>query len=150
MFLKKHLTTLLPRAVSATAPPAIDWNLLVATGPQREGEARFETQLLAVELRSSRALHAGVTGHGQVPHTRRRHRALESHNRRRLDRQRHPVACLEGAVMGGILAARAVAASSSNRGRDAERFDLRSALIASFRSFVAHYGEQRRWNSAGC
>ena len=143
LFLKKHLTTLLPRAVSATAPPAIDWDLLVATGPQREGEAHFETQYWRSNCdHPHERLHAGVTGHGKF-----RMRADDTGLSNLtiagdwIDNGMH-VACLEGAVMGGILAACAVAGVKFpivGEMLNGSIFGMRRSRCSC--SFVAHYGE---------
>ena len=109
LFLKKHFTTLMPRAASATAPPAIDWNLLVATGPQRDGESRFETQYWRSNCDPHERCTLALPGTGKF-----RMRADDTGLSNLtiagdwIDNGIH-VACLEGAVMGGILAARAVA-----------------------------------------
>jgi uncharacterized protein with NAD-binding domain and iron-sulfur cluster len=109
LFLKKHFTTLMPRAASATAPPAIDWNLLVVTGPQRDGESRFETQYWRSNCDPHERCTLALPGTGKF-----RMRADDTGLSNLtitgdwIDNGIH-VACLEGAVMGGILAARAVA-----------------------------------------
>jgi uncharacterized protein with NAD-binding domain and iron-sulfur cluster len=109
LFLKKHLTTLMPRAASATYPPAIDWNLLVATGPQREGESRFETQYWRSNCDPHERCTLALPGTGKF-RMRPDDTGLSNLTIAGdwIDNGIH-VACLEGAVMGGILAARAVA-----------------------------------------
>lgn len=106
-FLEKNFTTLMPQG--AGVAPAIDWNLLVATGPQRVGESRFETQYwrsncdpherctLALPGTGKYRLQAGDTGVANLTIT-----------GDWIDNGIH-VACLEGSVMGGIYAARAIA-----------------------------------------
>jgi uncharacterized protein with NAD-binding domain and iron-sulfur cluster len=107
-FMQQNFTTLMPGAVSDDAPPAVRWDLLVAVEPAPGGEARFETQYwrsncdpherctLALPGTGKFRLAAGDTGCDNLFIT-----------GDWIDNGIH-VACLEGAIMGGIYAARAV------------------------------------------
>lgn len=108
-FLKENCTTLLPNAAPLGAGPAIDWNLLVSLQSSPSGPARFDTQYwrsncepherctLALPGTGRFRLKAGETGYTNLVIT-----------GDWIDNGLH-VACLEGAVMGGIYAARAIA-----------------------------------------
>ncbi|PTL84474.1 NAD(P)-binding protein [Vitiosangium sp. GDMCC 1.1324] len=106
-FLRNHLTALLPGAVDRHLPPHFDWNLLV--DPEgRQGEARLEAQYwrsncdpaerctLALPGATKYRMKAGDTGYSNLFIT-----------GDWIDNGLY-VACMEGAVQGGILAARAL------------------------------------------
>ena len=108
-YLEENLTTLLPQAMDARNPPSIDWSLLVDLDPNRFGSARFESQYwrsncdpherctLALPGTAKYRIRADDTGYTNL--------TIAGDW---IDNGIH-VACLEGAVMGGIYAARAVA-----------------------------------------
>ncbi len=107
-FLEQHLTTLLPRAVDSARPPDMDWKLLVELGAQHEGPARLASQYwrsncdpherctLALPGTAKFRIRANETGYSNL--------TIAGDW---IDNGIH-VACMEGAVMGGIYAARAV------------------------------------------
>ena len=107
-FLEQNLVTLVPGAVDPARPPCVDWNLLVETGPPTHGAARFESQYwrancdpherctLALPGTGKLRIEAGDTGYANL--------VIAGDW---IDNGIH-VACMEGAVMGGIYAARAV------------------------------------------
>jgi uncharacterized protein with NAD-binding domain and iron-sulfur cluster len=107
-FLEENLTTLLPGAANRDHPESVDWSLLVSPDATRSGPARFETQYwrancdpherctLALPGTGKLRIEAGGTGY--------RNLVIAGDW---IDNGIH-VACMEGAVMGGIYAARAV------------------------------------------
>ncbi|HEV7990709.1 MAG TPA: NAD(P)-binding protein [Gemmatimonadaceae bacterium] len=109
VYLEKHLTTLLPGAMDADAPPSVDWTLLVDLDQSREGPARFESQYWRSNCDPHERCTLALPGTGKF-----RIRAGDTRYANLtiagdwIDNGIH-VACLEGAVMGGIYAARAVA-----------------------------------------
>jgi uncharacterized protein with NAD-binding domain and iron-sulfur cluster len=108
-YLEKHITTLLPGAMDPDAPPSIDWRLLVDLDPRHEGAARFESQYWRSNCDPHERCTLALPGTGKF-----RIRADDTGYDNLtiagdwIDNGIH-VACLEGAVMGGIYAARAVA-----------------------------------------
>ena len=107
-FLEKNLTTLLPGAAERSHPESVDWSLLVSSDTTRHGMDRFETQY----WRSNCDPHERCTL--ALPGTGKLRIAADDTGYRNLvisgdwiDNGIH-VACMEGAVMGGIYAARAV------------------------------------------
>ena len=108
-YLEKHLTTLMPGAMDPHAPPSVDWKLLVDLDPTHMGPERFASQY----WRSNCDPHERCTL--ALPGTAKFRIAADDTGYTNLtiagdwiDNGIH-VACLEGAVMGGIYAARAVA-----------------------------------------
>ncbi len=107
-FLEHNLVTLVPGAMDPADPPCVDWNLLVETGPPTHGAARFESQYwrsncdpherctLALPGTAKFRIEADNTGYSNL--------VIAGDW---IDNGIH-VACMEGAVMGGIYAARAV------------------------------------------
>lgn len=106
-FLRNHLTTLLPKAVDRGAPPQFDWNLLVDP-EQRRGEARLEAQYYRSNCEPADRCTVALPGA-----TRYRMKAGDTGYRNLfitgdwIDNGLY-LACMEGAVQGGILAARAL------------------------------------------
>ncbi len=106
-FLRRHFTTLMPKAAGGD-PAAIDWSLLVAVDPSPVGPARFETQYWRSNCDPHERCTVALPGTGQY-----RMAAGDTGVANLvitgdwIDNGIH-VACLEGSVMGGIYAARAV------------------------------------------
>jgi len=108
-YLERHLTTLMPAAMDPLDPPSLDWRLLIDLDAARVGPERFASQYwrsncdpherctLALPGTGKFRLRAGDTGYPNL--------TIAGDW---IDNGIH-VACLEGAVMGGIYAARAVA-----------------------------------------
>jgi uncharacterized protein with NAD-binding domain and iron-sulfur cluster len=106
-FLRHHLTPLVPGLVDPRVPPRIDWNRLVDP-EQRQGEARLEAQYyrsncdpadrctVALPGSTKYRMKAGDTGYANLFVT-----------GDWIDNGMY-VACMEGAVQGGLLAARAL------------------------------------------
>ena len=109
VYLRKHLTTLMPAAVNPHEPPAIHWDLLVDLDANRRGEQRFASQYWRSNCDPHERCTLALPGTAQY-----RIRADDTGYENLtiagdwIDNGIH-VACLEGAVMGGIYAARAVA-----------------------------------------
>jgi len=107
-FMEQNFTTLMPTAAAQVGQPSVDWRLLYAPDMQSQGPARFESQYwrsncepherctLALPGTGQYRIKAGDTGYANL---------VISGDW--IDNGIH-VACLEGAVMGGIYAARAV------------------------------------------
>jgi uncharacterized protein with NAD-binding domain and iron-sulfur cluster len=106
-FLRHHLTPLLPGAVDPRMPPRIDWNRLVDP-EQRQGEARLEAQYYRSNCDPADRCTVALPGS-----TKYRMKAGDTGYRNLfvtgdwIDNGLY-VACMEGAVQGGILAARAL------------------------------------------
>lgn len=108
-YLEKNFTTLVPKATSSEASSSIDWSLLVSLQECPNGPERFDTQYwrsncepherctVALPGTAQYRLKAGETGYGNLIIT-----------GDWIDNGIQ-VACLEGAVMGGIYSARAIA-----------------------------------------
>jgi len=108
-FLEHNLTTLMPKAVDPARPPDMDWKLLVDLESNQHGSARLVSQYwrsncdpherctLALPGTAKFRIRANETGYSNL--------TIAGDW---IDNGIH-VACLEGAVMGGIYAARAVA-----------------------------------------
>jgi uncharacterized protein with NAD-binding domain and iron-sulfur cluster len=109
VYLEKHLTTLLPGAMDSDAPPSIDWRLLVDLDSSHAGTERFASQYWRSNCDPHERCTLALPGTGKF-----RIRADDTGYANLtiagdwIDNGIH-VACLEGAVMGGIYAARAVA-----------------------------------------
>lgn len=109
-YLERSFTTLMPTAMDPAAPPAIDWDLLVTSGAESgaQGPARFAAQYWRSNCDPHERCTLALPGTGKY-----RLRADDTGIANLviagdwIDNGIH-VACLEGAVMGGIYAARAV------------------------------------------
>jgi uncharacterized protein with NAD-binding domain and iron-sulfur cluster len=106
-FLRHHLTPLLPGAVDPLVPPRLDWNRLV--DPEgRQGEARLEAQYYRSNCDPADRCTVALPGS-----TKYRMKAGDTGYRNLfvtgdwIDNGLY-VACMEGAVQGGLLAARAL------------------------------------------
>lgn len=106
-FLRHDLTRLLPKAADPTRPEQIDWSLL--HDPHGgHGEARFESQYFRSNCGPTERCTLALPGTAKY-----RLRASDTGFRNLsiagdwIDNHFH-VACMEGAIMGGIYAARAV------------------------------------------
>jgi uncharacterized protein with NAD-binding domain and iron-sulfur cluster len=107
-YLKRSLTTLWPEAVDRTDPPALDWNVLFDPADER-GEKRVEAQYWRSNCQPQERCTLALPGTARF-----RMRADDTGYANLsiagdwIDNGIH-VACMEGAIMGGIYAARAVA-----------------------------------------
>ncbi len=108
-FLKENYTTLLPNTASARGGTAIDWDLLVSLPNSRGGPERFDTKYWHSNCEPHERCPVALPGTGRY-----RLKAEETGYTNLvitgdlIDNGIH-VACLKGAVMGGIYAARAIA-----------------------------------------
>lgn len=111
-FLRSSVRPLWPKGVSAASPDGLAWDLLVAPNSQ-QGEARFDSQFLRVNINPSERYVLSVAGTGRY--------RLEpgSSGFRNLflagdwTRNGLDAGCVESAALSGMLAAQAIAASQS-------------------------------------
>ena len=107
VFMRNSLTQLLPNAVNPEIPPQVDWNLLIDANNQK-GEARFDSQYWHSNCGPSERCTLALPGA-----TRYRIKADETDYDNLIItgdwiNNGLYVACMEGAITSGILAARAI------------------------------------------